>query len=63
MSILEVASLTVWASKPGAGSFTGLGLKIEGRVPCGRVALMEGMWRHRKDCVEVKQSREGGLSV
>ena len=41
----------------------GLGLKIEGCAPCGRMALMEGMWHYRKACVEVKQSHEGGLSV
>jgi len=42
------ADFPVWASKSG----------VHPVPPDGEV---EGSWRHREACVEVKQSREGGM--
>ena len=43
----------VWASKSKPG----------GRVRCDQMEETEGAWRHREFCVEMMQSREGGMSV
>ena len=55
--------------------FTDLGLKTEQRqvcrfvpqnrerVRCGRMAVAEGTCCYRETCIEVKRSREGGVSV
>ena len=54
--------LTGLASKPGEIGLTGLDLKIGDGLDAVKIRA-EGTWRHRGDCVEVKQSREGGMSV
>jgi len=54
--------LTGLASKPGETGLTGSVLKTGGRLSAVKVRV-EGMWRHHETCVEVKQSREGGVPV
>jgi len=44
------AGFSVLASKPG-------------RVRCGCIVEVEGIWRYREACVETKQNREDGVSV
>ena len=55
-------SLTGLASKPGETGLTGLGLKTGGGLGAVKI-WAEGMWRHRKACIEAKRSREDGVSV
>ena len=49
-------------SKPGETGLTSLGLKTGGGLGAAKVRA-EDTSRHREACVEVKRSREGGVSV
>ena len=48
-----------------AVKFTGLGLKTEGMsaIQCGRMAMVDGTWRHHEVFIEAKKNREGRASV
>ena len=54
--------MTDLTSKLGETSLIGLDLKIGGGLGAFKVRA-DGTWRRRETCVEVKRSREDGVSV
>ena len=54
--------LTGLSSKPGETNLTGLNIKTGGGLRTIKI-WTEGTWRNHETCAEVKQSREGDVSV